>query len=455
MTILYWLFNNSNFFISSYQFVYFFQAFEYLFCTFFFSHNLPKRKYTWLWMILSSILLLAWSYLIGFLRSLNEDSSTLRILYILSYYIFTFLIISFVYKEKSWTNILLTWITALCVRELIDVSQTLISLALNLDTQLGVMPVTENHYLNCFIYDAIHLVLLFIYYFIFFKHIHTIEDRAISIKIIVISLLMLLALVVIKTFIVFNSTTDKALYSCCELLIGLLTLLLLVVRTDILKESSYKLDQKVMNQVLASNQSQYETLKTNINIINMKSHDMKHQLEKYQDKLTEEEVKNISKAIEVYDKNINTGNSVLDTVLYSESLICEKKNIRFTYLCDGKNLDRFSTSQIYYLLSNILDNAIEASEEVDEDSRVISFNIKEKNNQIVIDSCNYYKGDRNVDNGVILSTTKKDDKHHGFGMKSIKMIVEENKGTISVSTKDNMFFLVVNLPIPEKEILSR
>jgi hypothetical protein len=37
-------------------------------------------------------------------------------------------------------------------------------------------------------------------------------------------------------------------------------------------------------------------------------------------------------------------------------------------------------------------------------------------------------------------------------MKSIRMIVEDNNGTMNVHTKGNMFFLIINLPIPEKPL---
>ncbi|MCR4697824.1 MAG: ATP-binding protein [Bacilli bacterium] len=365
----------------------------------------------------------------------------------LSFYTLTLLIIILCYKEKQWTNILLTWITALSIREVVDVVNTLITIASGTNPRSTLITVSDNTYINSLVYDCIHIITLAFLYFCFRKRIKTIKSSAISAKIIIISLLMLLALVIVKTFVIINSNYDMNLYTCCVALIGLISLMLLLIRSDILKESNYVIDRRIMRHVLASNQAQYEALKTNIDVINMKAHDMKHQLEKYQDKLTQEEVETIQKAIEVYDKNINTGNQVLDTVLYSESLICDKNNIRFTYLCDGKNLDKFSSSQLYYLFSNIIDNAIEATREVEGENRIISFNIKCKNNQIVIDECNYFKGERNIQNGLI-KTTKKDQRRHGYGMKSIQMIVKDNNGTMNIHTEGNMFFLIINLPIP-------
>lgn len=445
MVLFFWL-SQLGIISNMYQLIYLVEASQYLLAIFVFSNMLPKRKYTWLYAILCSLALFAWAFLLGYLRTRWEDSNIYRLLATLSFYTLSLGIILICYNEKQWTNIFLTWITALCVREVVDVANALISLACGTNPRQSIIVVSDNYYLNALVFDLIHLSVFFLHYFFFRKRIKTIKDREISIKIITISLMMLVGLVIIKTYVVINSNYDLKLYACCEALIGLISLLLLLIRSNILRESSYKLDHKIMHQVLASNQAQYEALKNNIEVINMKAHDMKHQLEKYQDKLTQEEVETIQKAIEVYDKNINTGNPVLDTVLYSENLICEKNEIRFTYLCDGRDLNKFPSSQLYYLFSNIIDNAIEASKDVEKENRIISFNIKSKNNQIVIDECNYFTGQRNIQNGLIHTT--KQERHHGYGMKSIRMIVEDSNGTINIQTKDNMFFLIINLPIP-------
>ena len=445
MIIIYYLstlgiFENIN------QIIYIIEILQYLLCTFLFSKKLPRRKHFFIILPIVVIFYIAWACLLGYLRSLWPNSSIFKMLATLSFYSLTLMTLIICYKEKQWTNTLLTWVTALSIREIVDVTYTLVSLFTGHNPRESILMLFDNMYLNSLIFDLFHVLVVLFLYWLFRKKINTIKDKSISLKIVTISLMMLLALVIIKTFIIIFATSNLELYTCCEALMGLVCLLLLLIRTNILKESSYKLDHQIMTQVLISNQAQYEALKTNIEVINMKAHDMRHQLEKYQDKLTQEEVNSIQKSIDVYDKNINTGNPVLDTVLYSESLICDKNKIRFTYLCEGKGLEHFPSSQLYYLFSNIIDNAIEASKDVEEENKIISFNIKCKNNQIVIDECNYFKGERNIQNGLIHTT--KQERRHGYGMKSIRMIVSDNNGTMNVRTQGNMFFLIINLPIP-------
>ena len=449
MTLVY-LLSQANFWPNYYTMIYQWEIIQYLYCIFVFNRNLPKRKYTVLYCIIGALAMFGYGFLLGFLRTYWPDSSGFKVLATLSLYSCSLLMTIFCYNEKHWSNILMAWVTALCAREVIDASYTLIAMIAGFNPRIGIISLGGDPVFDMMLFDAMHLVLLLALVFAFRKRIQLAQEKSIAIRIIAISLSMLFGLVVIKTIAIIYSEMALNLFACCEALILLVSVLLLFIRSDLLRESSYKIDQQIMHQVIASNQKQYESLKTNIDVINMKAHDLRHQLEKYQDRLTKEEVDSFRQSVDVYDKNINTGSPVLDTVLYSEHLICDQNNIHFTYLCDGRNLNRFPSSQLYYLFSNIIDNAIEACMEVEEKNRVISFNIKEKDNQIVIDSCNYFKGERDIHDGVI-STTKKDARLHGYGLKSIGMIVAENKGSMNIHTENNMFFMVINLPFPDKE----
>ncbi len=357
-----------------------------------------------------------------------------------------FIYLAFLIKEKRMSTILIYWITAFCCKEIIGYTYDLMSLSLGSDPRHALLFFDYNIWFSCFFHDGIRILFAMgCYLFLFRKEEQLIQDKKLNLSIGIVSILMLIGMVVIKTFAVANSDGSRMLFACCVSLLWLISILILFVRTFILRESKHLLDEKIMNQVLANNQMQYESLRSNIEIINSKAHDIKHQLEKYQDKLTEDEVNSLKNSINFYDKNIHTGNPVLDTILYSESLRCDKLEISFGHLCDGKAMNQYPAPKIYYLLSNIMDNAIEATKEVDKPQRVISLTIKERNDQILLKECNYFNGKRRIENGII-QTTKTDESNHGYGLKSIKMIVESCKGTMKIKILDNMFFLDINLP---------
>ena len=100
---------------------------------------------------------------------------------------------------------------------------------------------------------------------------------------------------------------------------------------------------------------------------------------------------------------------------------------------------------IYSLFGNILDNSINACKELDDlDKRCISLNVYNINDFIVISEQNYFKGTLNFDSGLPISS--KDYRYHGFGMKSIKMIVNKYHGSLYIDTSNNIFSLTIIIP---------
>ena len=90
----------------------------------------------------------------------------------------------------------------------------------------------------------------------------------------------------------------------------------------------------------------------------------------------------------------------------------------------------------------MLDNAIEAVSELGEGEKIISLKIKRVGNLVSISVKNGYKGSITMENDLPLS--KKDDKtHHGFGMKSIKMICEKYKGSFKFTSDHNIFAITI------------
>lgn len=104
-------------------------------------------------------------------------------------------------------------------------------------------------------------------------------------------------------------------------------------------------------------------------------------------------------------------------------------------------------NDIYALLGNILDNAIEASEKRKKDEeRVVSIATISKKGFTWIHEENFCDGDVIYENDV-LKTTKQNKLYHGLGVKSIKLIAEKYHGDVSILAKDGKFILDILFPI--------
>ncbi len=207
-----------------------------------------------------------------------------------------------------------------------------------------------------------------------------------------------------------------------------------------------------VNYAYKIQKAQYQLKQENIDTINRKCHDLKHQLRRLR-KTENAEEKNeyfneLEEAIMIYDMALNTGNKALDTVLMENGLYCKNHDIQWTCMADGTKLGFMTDEDIYALFGNAFDNAITAVMSVaDESKRVISSKMITQDQVMVIQIQNYYEGEIEYSGGLPV-TTKAEKEDHGFGMKSIRYTAEKYNGTITVNAVNGIFVLQILLPLP-------
>ena len=140
---------------------------------------------------------------------------------------------------------------------------------------------------------------------------------------------------------------------------------------------------------------------------------------------------------------IDTGNTLINAVLNIKYLEAKEKGIIIPFIADNLKGIKISDSDLVTILTNVLDNAIEAVEKCDE--KRIVFKIIKDYNTLIIDSTNPYKGKiKDEDN---FLTTKNDKKNHGFGLANIKKTVEANNGNCFIDTEGGNFHISITLPL--------
>lgn len=205
--------------------------------------------------------------------------------------------------------------------------------------------------------------------------------------------------------------------------------------------------KKELERIREIERKNYEFTKETIDIINVKCHDLKHQISKLGGGgISQDEIDELKKRMDIYDLSIKTGNTDLDIVIAEKSLMFEKNKIAFSVMCEAEKLNFMPSSDIYSLFGNALDNAIEAVVFLPEDERTISLGIKEIIGQLYIHIENPYVGEL-IRNGTALKTTKGDEAYHGFGVHSIKLTVEKFGGVLEICTDDNIFSLDILFPV--------
>lgn len=231
-------------------------------------------------------------------------------------------------------------------------------------------------------------------------------------------------------------------------------LFLLWLLFALLSNKQLELEVKVMSSLMDEEKKQFKLTKDNIELINLKCHDLKYQIRKLRRKdgeIDRAALKEIEDAVGIYDSVTRTGNNALDIILTEKSLVCEKENINLTCMAEGIKMSFLSAPDIYSLFGNIVDNAIEAVRQLpDINDRNIILTVQAKGKLLSIHQENYFNSQLVFENG-LPHTTKTDKRFHGYGMKSMRMIVEKYDGSLTTSAKENIFHLNIIIPIPGKQ----
>ena len=220
-----------------------------------------------------------------------------------------------------------------------------------------------------------------------------------------------------------------------------------------LYERDLRQEVEYLQHAVRQAERQYEISKDTIDLINVKCHDIKYKLGALLsegNKPASEAVEDLKSSISIYDTRISTGNKILDVILTEKSLYCEQNGINFSCMADGAKLSFMDDGDLYCLFGNIVDNALEAVGKLPErERRVVNLVVKEKNGVLTVQEENYFSGELKFVDG-LPRTTKGDSDYHGFGTRSIRMIVNKYGGAFTAGAKDGVFSMTIVF-VPDKD----
>lgn len=144
-----------------------------------------------------------------------------------------------------------------------------------------------------------------------------------------------------------------------------------------------------------------------------------------------------------YENYVHTGNEFLDIIIREKSEKAREKHIDFNAVIHFENGEFMEPLDISTIFGNAIDNAIEASEKLPEDRRLITVKAAKVRDMLMITAENNMEPDSLPDEG----TSKSDRFLHGFGIPNIRKAAEKYDGQCSISAKDGVFRLKVMIPV--------
>lgn len=315
--------------------------------------------------------------------------------------------------------------------------------------------VPEGDWLYVFTYVLSMLSVFAFCYLVFTRRLQKEKNfRANNIKLLISTSLIVLALIVL------NHITEKELESrnMEQTLLGLFHILFGLVCGIILLDSLYtnvynkKLEEdiRIVQLLWQNDRKQYEMFRRNLETMNIKYHDLKHQLGLMRETARgagEKWVEEAFESVNVLGMMQKTGNETLDVVLVQKHMQCDAAGIELVTIVDGSLLAKLDDVDIYSLFGNALDNAIECLKDVeDKEKRTVTLTVRKVGEMVKIQTENYTPSAVKIVNG-FPQTTKSDKASHGYGVKSIAYIVLKYGGIMNFETNDHTFLLDVMLPL--------
>lgn len=186
-------------------------------------------------------------------------------------------------------------------------------------------------------------------------------------------------------------------------------------------------------------------------------HDMKKHLFIVEQKIVQgqieeavEYIHSLEKTLSIKKYGVWTSEILIDSVLnYMKS---NAENLGCTVKIDSESLESFALEkeEISVLLLNLLENATEACQKIQEDKRWIHISICTFNEMLSIQIKNSISEMPVCRNGKYVST-KEGEKLHGWGLESVQEIVRRQEGYLKFDVDEKTFEVLVNLPCKIKE----
>lgn len=236
-------------------------------------------------------------------------------------------------------------------------------------------------------------------------------------------------------------------------LLFIINIILISIFINSIKVEKEKVKSEFVNEKLDMQYKYYLMVKESQEKMRQIYHDMNNHMKNIKS------LKNSSEDVDKYINNIedevksskniyNTGNVLLDIILYEKSKDCMENNIDFNIGIDFSKCEFIQMIDISSIFSNLIDNSIEACNKINDKEIKRYINIKStfiKGYYVI--RCENSKINKIIVKNNKLFTTKKDTFFHGLGLESIKSSIKKYDGELKLKNEQYKFIASIHIPI--------
>lgn len=230
--------------------------------------------------------------------------------------------------------------------------------------------------------------------------------------------------------------------------IGLIVLNLVVFHliSEILENSRNMKEAEALRQQSIGQLELYNSMRENYNIQRQRTHEYKNQIvcmdmlmkKKDYSKL-EDYIGNISDGLDAQLDMVDTNNDVVNAIFNAKYYEAIKNDVLVVLKINDLSDIKISDNDIVTILSNLLDNAIEAAKQCDIGKRIVKIKMLYEDAVLSIAVSNSYKAELVPTEDGYIRTTKKDREEHGWGMRNVVATLEKYNAEYIIDYKNGEF----------------
>lgn len=213
-----------------------------------------------------------------------------------------------------------------------------------------------------------------------------------------------------------------------------------------------KIHKNSLLQLQIKNQAQmYYSISENLEKQRQKTHEYKNKIvciesllqKKKYDEL-DEYIGNVSKSLQKEMYTITTNHIIVDAILNTKYNEMVEKDIIFVFRINDLSRIVLADEDIIVILSNLLNNAIEACEQCQK-RKIVKLKFINEEDALIISVKNTYENALTVKDGIYM-TTKRDKNEHGIGIHNIINVIKKYNGSYVIRPDENEFFFSIIIP---------
>lgn len=221
---------------------------------------------------------------------------------------------------------------------------------------------------------------------------------------------------------------------------------------DILDREMTIRKNKIFEMQVRNQTDMYRSISENFDKQKKKTHEFKNHIlcidflirKKNYEEL-ETYVNQISSTLNLELDSINTNHPIINAILNTKYQEALEKNVIFVFRLNDLSQICISDEDIVVILSNLLNNAIEACEACKGKRRIILKFVKEEEG-IILSVKNTYERSVVYENGTIQTTKELDREEHGIGVENIKAAIEKYNGSYIIRDTEKEFYFSILIP---------